>query len=280
MLKLGFLITFFVHVVVLSQDTLSCKTDLLWDAKGKFYYKKSDPTKEKYSGPAKCYPQKGVENRGTLLNGNWEGKVFGYKGNVLLGYSTFKNGYFDGPTIKYFPLEDGRLILKDSLFYLNGKLNYSKVVFLNKLKDGIDFTDEVIYSNDTVISKTTTYDITNTPNELVIKRKLNGKKEGLQESYFLIENTNKQLDKECYLYEIYKNGMLTYERKYDAGIYDSEKFYENGKLILVKTYFGPNILETETPFLNGKKHGDEKHYEVDGTLISVDKYFKGKLVQK
>jgi antitoxin component YwqK of YwqJK toxin-antitoxin module len=262
------------------QDTLSCKTDLSWDAAGKFYYKKLDPTKEKYSGPAKCYPQKGVENRGTLLKGNWEGKVFGYKGNVLLGYSTFKDGYFDGPTIKYFPMEEGRLLVRDSLVYEKGKLTYSKVIYLNKLKDGIEFTDEVIYSRDTIIYKTTTYDITNSANELVVKRKLNGKKEGLQESYYLIENTKKELDKECYLYEVYKNGILTYERKYDFGIYDSEKFYEDGKLVLVKTYFAPNILETETPYLNGKKHGEEKHYEVDGTIISIDNYVKGKLVQK
>jgi antitoxin component YwqK of YwqJK toxin-antitoxin module len=280
MLKLGFLITFFANVVVLSQDTLSCKTDLAWDANQKFYYKKLDPTKARYSGPAKCYPQKGVENRGTLLNGNWEGKVFGYKGNILLGYSTFKDGYFDGPSIKYFPMEEGRLLVRDSMVYEKGKLSYSKVIFLNKLKDGIEFTDEVIYSGDTIIYKTTTYDISNTASELVIKRKLNGKKEGLQESYFLIENTKKELDKECYFYEVYKNGVLAYERKYDAGIYDSEKFYENGKLVLVKTYFGPNILETETPFLNGKKHGEVKHYEVDGTLISIDYYVKGKLVQK
>jgi hypothetical protein len=105
-----------------AQDTLDCKKDLMWDSKERVYYKSNDLTKRKVTGPAKCYPQKDYENRGYLLNGAWEGIVYGYKASKLIGKANYKGGIVHGFDVRF--EETGEI--SDSAFYDNGNLIYQK----------------------------------------------------------------------------------------------------------------------------------------------------------
>lgn len=266
---------------LISQDTLNCKTDLKWDNANRFYYKINDPSKQKYTGPAKCFPQKGVENRGTIKNGNWEGVVHGYKGSVYLGYYTFTDGFYNGPTVKYHEETfEGKNCVKDSTVLEMGKKVYEKIYYRTKNLEAIDWIDEVIYKGDSTKKVMYIYE-ENTLNQIEIKNYFKGKKAGLFINYHAeLDENEKQImvinSKKCY-----NNGKLEYEFIYDGGYLFGGNFYDkSGNIIKKVSYFGDeNKIESEAQCVKGKIVGEVKHFDENGKLIFIEKYENGKLIE-
>lgn len=277
---MGLKISLFFVVLYLSasylkaQDTLSCKKELTWDKTARFYYKIGDASKQKYTGPAKCYPQKGFENRGSLVNGNWEGMVLGYKENRLIGFATFKDGFYNGLTLKMD--EQGRT--KDSSIYDMGTLIFSKTLKRNKY-DVLEKVTEFSNHKDTMIYKNFTFE-EEIASELTIDRFYKGKRNGLYGSYFYGSNNKGEMGFFPTHETFYKDGTKTFERSYDSGELYEENQYLAGKISKKIIYFGAiNLIESEIPFVNGKIHGEVKHYDEVGKLVSIEKYEKGKLIE-
>ncbi|MFN5417743.1 MAG: hypothetical protein ACK5B9_11855 [Flavobacteriia bacterium] len=272
--------TFCYSFIAFNQDTLSCKKDLTWD-KEHFYYKTGDASKQKYTGPAKCYPRKGVENRGYLKNGNWEGKVYGYKGNILLGYSFFQDGYFEGPTVRYYEESfDCPTCVKDSFVYNHSKILYSKIYKRSKYLDEIKSTSESFYIGDTVRITNLLYD-NNIPSEIEKSTFVKGQKNGLFENSTLSIDSANKIEYFPIYKTFYQNNKLIYQKNYDGGyLYEAEYYDQKGKISKKIIYFGSeNKIESETNYVNGKISGEVKHFDESGKLVSLEKYEKGKLIE-
>ncbi|MES2587598.1 MAG: hypothetical protein V4622_01380 [Bacteroidota bacterium] len=264
----------FLSINSFAQDTLSCKKDLTWEKWEKYYYKTSDESKQRYTGPAKCYPQKGVENRGFLKEGSWEGKVYGYKGYLLLGYSTFVNGFYDGLTIKYD--ENGNV--KDSMIFEAGFEKYSKNIKRDKL-DMICQVSEKIFTNDTLTLKIF-QQIDDLPTKLNVEHYLKNKKNGSFEEYWIELDENKKLNYTIEKYSFYKDGILTCKRFFDGGIIYQEEQFENKKLSLKRTFYGDvNAVESEEHYVNGKIHGEKKYYDINGKISAIERFENGKSIE-
>lgn len=269
-----FCLTFCYSFIAFNQDTLSCKKDLTWD-KEHFYYKTGDASKQKYTGPAKCFPRKGVENRGYLKNGNWEGFVYGYKEGKLIGYAFFIDGYLDG--VQVVLNEEGKT--KDSSVYEKRQLKYSKKINYASKTGDVSYVFEDIYG-DTTTNKYYIYS-NNQLEFLEERKKIKNVKNGPQIEYSVSqdENGNNIFSYDKYIY--YKNGKKEFQLFYDGGyLYEGEYFDANQKLIKKVLYFGDvNKLESEEHYVNGKISGDVKHFDESGKLVSLDKYEKGKLIE-
>ncbi len=257
-----------------AQDTLNCREHLTWDKTEKFYYKTGDASKQKYTGPAKCFPSKGVENRGYLKNGNWQGKVYGYEGNRALGFSTFDEGFYDGLTIRY--NEQG--LVKDSSIYKHGINIYQKKIKYNKYGSREEANVTRI-NGDTLILEDYDY-AGDTPTSLDISRYYKKKKNGaFEERYY--EETAEGSAYVPVRITFYKDGVKTAERSYDGGYLYTEDIYENGKKILENMYEGDvDKLVQQTPYRSGKIHGEVKYYRPENkSLYQVDVYENGKLIE-
>lgn len=273
-LNLFFVVLCFSTSLLKAQDTLSCKKELTWDKSARFYYKTGDLSKQKYTGPAKCYPQKGFENRGSLINGNWEGIVYGYKENRLIGFATFKDGFNNGLTIRL----DEKDRVKDSSIYDMGTLIFSKTIKRNKY-DVLEKVTEFSNHKDTLIYKNFTFD-EEIASELTEERFFKGKRNGLYGSYFYGSNGKGETGFFPTHEIFYKDGTKTFERSYDNGELYEENQYLAGKISKKIIYFGAiDLIESEIPFMNGKIHGEVKHYDELGKLVSIEKYEKGKLIE-
>ena len=260
--------------IVVAQDTLNCKEHLTWDKTEKFYYKTGDASRQKYSGPAKCFPRKGIENRGTLKNGNWEGRVYGYEGSRLLGYSDFENGFYDGLTLKY----NEKGLVKDSSIYRHGTNIYQKTFKYDKINLPISaHVFQLI--GDTLILEEYAYD-EGFPTGLEIERYYKKKKNGAFEKLYYEELDDCTKTYVPVHITFYKDGQKTAERSYDGGYLYVEDVYENGKKVLENMYEGDlNKLVQQTPYSNGKIHGEVKYYHYETkTLYQVEVYENGKLI--
>lgn len=260
----------------LAQDTLNCKEHLAWDKKQKLYYRKDDGSKQKYTGPAKCFPKGGGENRGYLKNGAWEGTVYGYKGGQVLGFSTFSDGLYDGLTIKY----NDKGLVKDSMIYNQGTLVYHK----KAAYDDYDQLDEVYvdeFKHDTLIRYEYHYD-GGVPYELEITRYYGKKKNGAWEKLWyeeLNDGTKRYIPGNVI---VYKEGVKTAERQYDGGYLYTEYIFENGKKIRENLYEGDVKKKVqETPYnKSGKIHGRVNYFDAEShKLYQVEIYENGKLVE-
>lgn len=272
----NYVLTFFLLTAysLLAQDTLNCKEHLSWDKAGKFYYKTGDVSKQKYTGPAKCFPRKGVENRGYLKNGAWEGTVYGYEGNRLLGISNFSAGFYDGLTLRY--NEKGQV--KDSSIYKHGTNVYQKTFKYDKT--GMPSAARVaMVKNDTLVFEDYEYE-EGYPTDLEISSYYKKKKNGAFESRYyemLADGTSSYLPVRT---SLYKDGVKMRERQYDGGYLYTEDIYENGKKVLENMYEGDlGKLVQQTPYRNGKIHGEVKYYNSETkALYQVEVYENGKLI--
>jgi antitoxin component YwqK of YwqJK toxin-antitoxin module len=264
----------FFQFILFSQDTLSCKKDLVWHKQEKFYYRKDDPNRRKYSGPVKCYPGKGIENRGTLKNGSWDGIVYGFKLNKLIGYAQFKEGTINGFKVKFF--EDGRLndsvIIQNAYEIFSKKWNYTKnkeLKTININSKNSDSTYKLIetYENGLKINYTS-FNLNLKSQNLIIKK------------YYLEFDENEKPNYTIFEYKKFVNtNKLEFQRFYDSGIPYRDDYFENGKKVKEIIYFGDlNKTEAIILYKNGKLHGESKHFDVDGQLIRLENYKKGKLV--
>lgn len=271
----NYLLTFYLLIAysLTAQDTLNCKEHLTWDKTEKFYYKTGDASKQKYTGPAKCFPRKGVENRGYLKNGAWEGTVYGYEGSRLLGYSNFNDGFFDGLTLTY--NEQG--LVKDSGIYMHGtniylkKFKYDKVGMLSE-------AHVVRIKNDTLVMEDYDY-VEGYPTDLEISSYYKKKKNGAFETRYFEELNDGSKSYVPVRITFYKDGVKTLERSYDGGYLYVEDVYKDGKKILENMYEGGlDKLVQQTPYRNGKIHGEVKYYNSETkSLYQVEVYENGKL---
>lgn len=264
----------FIPLISYSQDTLSCKTDLAWDSQGKFYYKKSEPNKVKYSGPAKCYPKKGIENRGTLKNGAWDGAVYGYKNNKLIGYAHFNEGFYHGTQVKYF--EDGRI--KDSMMIEKGKEIYVKKFIYDK-KNTLKNVSIIAQNSDSIYKSTEKYKSGLKINYSTYNLNLKTK-DLITKEYYLDYDENEKAIYNIYQYKKFKNNKeLEFERFYDSGIPYRDDYFENGKKVKEIIFYGDyNQTESIMLYQNGKLNGETKRFDVDGKLIRIENYKKGKMI--
>lgn len=280
-ISLLFFILFSSSSLLKAQDTLSCKKDLTWDKTDRFYYKTGDATKQKYTGPAKCYPQKGVENRGYLKNGNWEGIVYGYKGNIPLGYSNFKDGFYQGPTVRYYEESfDCLNCVKDSFVYNHSELLYSKVFERSKYLDEIKSITEQYIKGDTIRVSNELYD-GETPYERKTSTYIKGQKHGLFEYVSIYLDSAKNKEYIPISKSFYQNNKLVNELFYDGGyLYEGKYYDEKGKLLKLVTFYGnADKIESIKFYVNGKTSGDVQHYDENGKLSYTEKYVKGKLIE-
>lgn len=269
-------ILFFSIKPFFAQDTLDCKKDLMWESKERFYYLSNDATKAKVTGPAKCYPQKEYENRGYLKNGAWEGIVYGYKADKLIGKVNYKAGILHGFDVRYD--ENNKVI--DSAFYNEGNLTYQKKHVRDSNLD-IKRIEEFKLVNDTAISVRIDYD-NNEPQFYDRTSYLKNKKEGLFIQYNCNGDLKQEDDFDYFLRAIYHEGKLVKKINYEGNLPIEEEFYTDGKLVKRITYsnnqgdFGKaDKIESEINFLNKKRHGEAKFY-ADGKLEYIQIYKKGK----
>ncbi|MCE3295572.1 MAG: hypothetical protein K0R65_1286 [Crocinitomicaceae bacterium] len=261
--------------IVTAQDTLNCKEHLTWDKTGKFYYKTGDESKEKYTGPAKCFPRKGVENRGYLKNGSWEGKVFGYQEGRLIGVSNFDGGFYDGPTVRY----NEKGLVKDSIIYRHGTNIYQKKMWYDNM-GMLSEAHVVRVKSDTLIIEDYEYD-EGYPTGLEIQSFYKKKKNGAFETRYYEELADGTKGYVPVRITFYKDGVKTSERSYDGGYLYVEDVYENGKKVLENMYEGDlGKLVQQTPYRSGKIHGEVKYYHSETkNLYQVEVYENGKLIE-
>lgn len=201
------------------------------------------------------YHTNGVKaSEGNMLNGQPEGywKNYNDKG-ILVSEGNRKNSLLDSLWSFYLP--DGTLYM--TMNYIKGKkeglkTTYTKDVkivenFKNDLKEGIEYH----YDKNNKIVKEIPF--------------LNGVEEGVAKEY---DN----------------DGIITSILVYKIG-YILKREYINRrdksglKQGVWKVFYDNNILKEEGFYLNGKKDGFFKYYDVEGNLEKLEKYINGNIVE-
>lgn len=262
----------FVLTNFFAQDTLLCRKDLLWDQAKKYYYKKGDSAKTPYTGPAKCVPRKGYVNKGYINNGAWNGTVFGYKENQLIGFVEFKQGIYHGSEVRYTELKQ----TKDSTYYVDGKVKYRMT---NRYKDNVIRSTWVdSYQGDT-LTRQISFFKDGQLEQLSTEQICKNKRVGIWLDYevgFDEEGNNTLLLFDTRYYSL--AGKLTRRDFFDGGyLYKQEQYDEKGNLTMELLLDGEHIkIVQETPYVKGKIHGNVNYYE-NGKLVKVEIFLNGKL---
>lgn len=256
-----------------AQDTLNCKKDLKYDKKQGFYYKKGDEAKTPVSGNAICFPKRGMVNRGKLVNGKWDGTVYGYKKGHLIGKSNYKNGVQDGLRICY--AENGKT--KDSLVYRDGNVEYAYKARYNKAgsktreeKVNVGNNTSEIYVYETVNNISYTSEI---------KRLKATKKDGLQEYMQGESDAPGSLFTYTYQEDNYENGKLKTRTYYNKGKKYQVDDYVDGKLTMQNDITN-GLVTASYPLKCGKKHGTAVIYDKNGKNPVNEEYKRGNPVVK
>jgi antitoxin component YwqK of YwqJK toxin-antitoxin module len=273
LITLAFVSVYLINLF--SQDTLSCKTDLEWNKTEKLYYlKNGNPTKT-YTGPATCEPQKNVINKGYLKNGMWEGRVYGFKLGIPLGYVTFKEGIRHGAEVR----RNEQGITTDSIHFEFGKPVYVYQLKFDKYKY---LTSEYRLDlvKDTSIFLEYSFDFeTNNPYVIQITRRKGKALNGEQAFFSNAYDEGKvfsQIDKN----ELYLNGIIQKTYLYSEGILEEELIYENGKHVNTLIYdISTKTVIEKIAYKNGKKDGLAITYGENGQVLMETLYAKGKLVK-
>lgn len=186
-----------------------------------------------------------INRRVKYVNGVKEGVE--YTGG---GYVAYRNGQKEGPELKSHSLNRAALYVN----YVNGKEEGMKYIFSVRYNGmaPAQYTNLVLPYKNGVLDGSG------------IRK---GGKYGRETVYFNFKNGRKE-GKEEYV----DTSDFTTKRK----VYN----YVNGKLDGVATYYEHDIVLTEVPYVNGKRHGVRKNYDLNRKLIKEVYYSNGECVKE
>jgi antitoxin component YwqK of YwqJK toxin-antitoxin module len=222
-----------------------------------------------------------------------------FESGILRSETNFENGNRQGSDREFF----GNGNLRSETFFQDGILTMRKEYGSNG-----DLESEVIHDINTKCMTITNYGIDDYPQirgvlfasfgcSGVLRHYINFNKEVLTyEAHY--EYGNMVLEKKFFENGVLKeeipqdkfrihgikkeyleNGSLKCESVYEKGVLKEEILYDKELCYLKRTFYDNKRLETETPYVNGKKHGDQKCYDKHGKFLMINSYKNDELIE-